>query len=162
MRQHAGLIKPRGRVLDVAAGSGRNASWLATQGFMIEAVDRDEAALQSMHGVSGIHTRIADMDAGAWLYQGQRFDAIIVCRYLYRPLFPALTESLEPGGVLIYETFMQGHEAYGRPQNPAFLLKPDELLQTFIPPLRLAAFEQGYFEPENAVLQRICAIKSHD
>lgn len=129
---------------------------------MVNAVDRDVAALQSMHGVDGIHVKFADIEADGWPYLRQEFDAIIVCRYLHRPLLPALIPSLGAGGVLIYETFMRGHETYGRPQNPAFLLKSDELLQAFVPPLQQVAFEQGYFASENAVLQRICAIKPDD
>ena len=34
---------------------------------------------------------------------------------------------LAPGGVLVYETFLQGHERFGRPRNPDFLLRPGEL-----------------------------------
>ena len=160
LRRHADLIKPQGRVLDMASGSGRNARWLAAQGFEVEAVDRDEAALLSMQSIRNINTRVADLENKAWPYHGQKFDAIVVCRYLHRPLLPLLPECLKEDGVLIYETYMQGHEVYGRPQNPDFLLKPNELLQTLMPELLPVAFEQGYNEAEHAVLQRICAIHS--
>lgn len=155
---HAQHIKPAGQVLDVAAGSGRNARWLAQQGFSVEAVDRDAEALASMKGVDNIHLRLADIENDAWPYAGQQFDAIVVCRYLHRPLFLALSESLKAGGVMIYETFMQGHEAYGRPTNPDFLLKQDELLQVFSPSMEIIAFEQGFeTSPKAAMMQRLCA-----
>lgn len=158
--RHAQHIRPQGRVLDVAAGSGRNARWLAQQGFRVEAVDRDAEALASMQGSAGITTRIADIENSAWPYAGQKFDAIVVCRYLHRPLLPLLTVNLATQGVLIYETFMQGHEAYGRPQNPDFLLHSNELLHVFAADLTVIAFEQGKLEQTPpAVLQRICAVK---
>lgn len=159
LQRHVRLIKPRGRVLDIAAGSGRNARWLAAQGFEVEAVDRDESALQSMQGITNIRTRIADLENGDWPYREQKFDAVIVCRYLHRPLLPLLPDCLEPDGVLVYETFMQGHEAYGRPHNPDFLLEPDELLLALTPALTPVDFEQGFNEAEHAVLQRVCAVK---
>ncbi|HZV98407.1 MAG TPA: class I SAM-dependent methyltransferase [Methylophilaceae bacterium] len=159
--RHAGLIRPGGRVLDVAAGSGRNTCWLAGLGLQVEAVDRDEAALHSMLGIANIQTRVADLENSAWPYAGEKFDAIVVCRYLYRPLLPLLAQCLAPQGVLIYETFMLGHEAYGRPQNPDFLLKPNELLEVFMPVLKPVAFEQGLIrEPQAAVIQRICAVEN--
>lgn len=157
---HAQHIKPAGSVLDVAAGSGRNTRWLAQQGYKVEAVDRDQQALESMQGVENIHLHITDIENADWPYSGQEFDAILVCRYLHRPLFPLILQSLAPQGVLIYETFMQGHEAYGRPSNPDFLLRENELLEVFKNDLEVIAFEQGYFEkPKPGMLQRICAKK---
>lgn len=156
----ASLIKPHGRVLDLACGTGRNTRWLAEQGWQVEAVDRDAAALASMQGLTNITTRQADLENAAWPYTGQMFDAIVVCRYLHRPLLPLLANSLTTQGILIYETFMQGHEVYGRPQNPDFLLKSNELLQVFMPDLTIIAFEQGKLEQSPpAVLQRICALR---
>jgi hypothetical protein len=82
-----------------------------------------------------------------------------VTNYLHRPLFPALERSVADGGVLIYETFMSGNQRYGKPSNPAFLLRPGELLDAF-PALRPAGFEQGCVEtPKKAVVQRLCAIR---
>ncbi|HEU4707946.1 MAG TPA: class I SAM-dependent methyltransferase [Methylophilaceae bacterium] len=158
LKRYAYLIKPPGCVLDIAAGSGRNSRWLAAQGWQVEAVDVDAAALQTMAGVPGIATRVADLEQGPWPYAERKFDAIVVCRYLHRPLLPLLAASLEPGGVLIYETFMQGHEAYGRPKNPDFLLRPNELLEAFAGELLPHAFEQGLDVARQAVVQRICAV----
>ena len=160
VKRHARIIKPQGSVLDVAAGNGRNARWLAEQGFTIQAVDRDEVALASMQGVANITTHVADLENAPWPYVGLQFDAIIVCRYLFRPLFAQLMESLASEGVLIYETFMQGHEALGRPKNPQFLLFPSELLKVFVPPLHPVAFEQGFDSFQHAIVQRACLVKT--
>ena len=75
-------------------------------------------------------------------------------------LFGLLEASLAEGGVLIYETFMMGNEKFGRPSNPAFLLRPGELLDAF-KALTLVAFEQGIVErPKKAAIQRLCAIRA--
>ena len=68
-------------------------------------------------------------------------------------------DALGEGGVLLYETFMAGNERYGRPSNPAFLLRPGELLEAF-KALRVLGFEEGPVErPRPAVTQRICAAR---
>lgn len=152
------LIRPGGAVLDMACGSGRHAVWLAELGYTVEAVDRDASVLLPLSDLPNIHPRLADLEAGAWPYAGRKFDAVIVTRYLHRPLLPLLPLILTQGGVLIYETFMLGHERFGRPRNPDFLLRPDELLEAFSSSLEVVAFEQGEIgEPAPAVVQRICA-----
>lgn len=155
--RHAPLIPAGGTLLDLASGSGRNARWLAAQGFRVTAVDRDAKALAAMAGVPGITAVEADLENAPWPLPGRRFDGIVVCRYLHRPLLPVLADSLAPGAILLYETFMHGQEQIGRPRNPDFLLAPDELLQAFAT-LQTIAFEQGCFEePDSAWVQRICA-----
>jgi SAM-dependent methyltransferase len=160
--RHAPLIRPGGTVLDLACGSGRNARWLAEQGWGVEAVDRDEVAIAGLQQIAGLHAFQADLENAPWPFAGRTFDGIVVCRYLYRPLLPLLAESLATSGVLIYETFMLGQEKFGRPQNPDFLLKPNELLDVFAGRLAINAFEQGVVElPKPMVTQRICAIRGN-
>lgn len=154
------MIRLGGQVLDLACGYGRNAHWLARQGWQVLAVDRDPEALATLTGMPGIAALQADLEGAPWPLAGRRFDGIVVCRYLHRPLLPTLLESMAAGGVLIYETFMDGQETLGRPHNPDFLLRQDELLTTCKESLQVVAFEQGIFnEPEPAFLQRICAVR---
>lgn len=156
----AHLIPSGGEVLDLACGNGRSARWLARQGWSVLAVDRDTDALAGLHGQAGIRVLQADLETGCWPLAGRRFAAIVVCRYLHRPLLPLLAASLAEGGVLIYETFMQGQERLGRPRNPDFLLRPGELRLAYTGILDIVAFEQGEFaEPQAALLQRLCARK---
>jgi SAM-dependent methyltransferase len=147
----ASLVE-RGPVLDVASGSGRHAAFFAKRGLEVVAVDREA---QSIPGVRFVQ---ADLEDGSpWPFAGQRFGAVVVTNYLHRPLFRAIEASLDDGGVLIYETFMAGNERFGKPSNPAFLLRPGELLEAF-PRLTVVAFEQGVVErPKPAALQRLCA-----
>lgn len=147
-------------MLDLACGSGRNTRWLAEQGWQVQAVDRDEAAIAGLQNIPGVQAFAADVENSPWPFAGQQFDGIVVCRYLHRPLLPKLAEALAPGGVLIYETFMQGQEKFGRPQNPDFLLRPDELYEAYGRILSVVAFEQGIAEtPKPVMIQRLCAVR---
>lgn len=152
----AAMIRPGGIVLDVATGAGRHAKWLSLKGFEVEAVDRDLSAFSD--APAGVRLTQADIESGPWPYDGRRFDAIVATHYLHRPLLPRLVDSLEPGGVLIYETFAQGNERFGKPSNPAFLLAPGELLEAVRGRLRVLAYEDLVVEvPRPAALQRIAA-----
>jgi SAM-dependent methyltransferase len=151
---------PAGEVLDLACGGGRHARLFASRGHPVLAVDRDPQALALAAG-PGITTFEIDLEAeGArWPFEPGRFAGIVVTNYLYRPLFADLVKSLAPDGVLIYETFALGNEAFGKPSNPAFLLRPGELLELAAQGgLRVLAFEDGIVaRPKPARVQRLCA-----
>jgi SAM-dependent methyltransferase len=152
------LIPPGGRVLDLAAGSGRHARLLLDQGFRVHAVDRDTAALQHLAGPR-CEVQAIDLEAGDPWPLDAGYAGIVVTNYLHRPLLPAIVGALAPGGAVIYETFAQGNERFGRPRNPDFLLRPGELLEAFAT-LTVGAFEQGEIAlPYPAIVQRIAAVK---
>ncbi|MDR5804562.1 class I SAM-dependent methyltransferase [Caballeronia sp. LZ001] len=154
------LIAPGASVLDVASGSGRHARWLAARGHAVLAVDRDADALASMSALPDIATLCADLEGAPWpLAGGRTFGAVVVTRYLHRPLFTHLIHALAPGGALIYETFAAGNQTVGKPSNPAFLLEPGELLEAVRGRLRVIAYEDGFVDaPHPAFVQRICAV----
>ena len=156
VRRWMTLIRPGGEVLDVAAGAGRHARLLAQMGFEVEAVDRDASLFAEPP--AGVNVLQADLEAGPWPYPGRRFDAIVVTNYLHRPLLPTLVDSLEPGGLLVYETFARGNEKFGKPSNPAYLLAPGELLEAVRGKLRVLAFEDLVVsDPRPAAIQRLAA-----
>ena len=156
----AHLIAEGSRVLDLAAGEGRHARFFAARGCAVLAVDRDAAALAAVADLPRVETRPLDLETGHWPLPGERFDAIVVVNYLHRPLFPHLFAALAADGVLLYETFARGNEAYGRPSRPDFLLEPDELLRLVAGRLAVVAFEQGHVAgaERGAVVQRIAAV----
>ena len=156
------LVPVGGEVLDLACGSGRHARLLAGLGHRVEAVDRDAAALAQLTGVKGISVRVADLEHGPWPYVGRRFSGIVVTNYLHRSLLPLIEGALASDGVLIYETFMLGNERFGRPSNPDFLLRSQELLEMALAAgLRVVGYEEGEIVvPKPAVVQRLCAIKT--
>jgi SAM-dependent methyltransferase len=160
VRRFAPLIRPGGRVLDLAAGSGRHTSLLRRLGHAVVAADRDISALTEFADDPAVALVATDLEDGSpWALDGG-YDGIVVTNYLHRQLFSTLREALAPGGILIYETFMIGNERFGRPSNPAFLLRPGELMEAFGRDLTVIAFEQGIVErPKPAAIQRIAAVK---
>ncbi|EON12191.1 bifunctional 2-polyprenyl-6-hydroxyphenol methylase/3-demethylubiquinol 3-O-methyltransferase UbiG [Pandoraea sp. SD6-2] len=159
----AHLIPSGARVLDLACGHGCHARWLAARGAQVTAVDRDEVALATMSMLANVTTLAADLEGAPWpLAEGATFDAVVVTNYLHRPLLSHIAASVAPGGVLIYETFAQGNERYGKPSNPLFLLAPGELLDTArTADLRVVAFEDVTLPaPRAACVQRLCATRA--
>lgn len=154
VRRFAPLIRPQGRVLDLAAGGGRHTVLLRELGHTVTAVDRDVSTLAADFADD------SDCSIHALDLESRDYDGIVVTNYLHRPLFPSLAAALAPGGILIYETFAMGNERFGKPSNPEFLLRPGELLVAFGTALAVIAFEQGMIEhPRPAVVQRIAAVK---
>ena len=158
-----------GHVLDLAAGRGRHIRLARSRGWRVTGVDREASALAALAalaaGDDGITALEIDLEAGDTAGTAQAlaaagpFDIVIVCNYLHRPLLSHLPALLTPGGRLIYETFMAGNEAYGRPRNPDFLLRPGELLTAFGRGLTVLAFEQGFTgEPSPRVVQRFAGV----
>lgn len=154
MQRWAPLIKPRGTVLDVACGSGRHLRWLHAQGFAVTGVDRDAAAVEPLQSLGRVI--VADIENAAWPFEGETFDAVIVTNYLWRPLLSTIVASVAPGGVLIYETFAAGNQAFGKPSNPNFLLHPGELLWACAT-LHVVAYEDGLLDGPMRRVQRIAA-----
>ena len=152
----------KGTILDVAAGRGRNALYLASLGFAIDAIDRDEQALLELADLAkqrqltnvciqpinleqeAIRTAVLDNER-----YNDRYDGVLVFFYLYRPLFPALIRALKPGGVLIYETFLiDNHFHYQHPRRKEFCLEHNELLR-LTQRLRILQYEEGQHEEDH-------------
>jgi SAM-dependent methyltransferase len=147
-------------VLDLACGTGRHLRLFLAAGHPVVGIDRDLERVRDLGAVAGVELIERDLETGDDPGLGEAsFEGIVVTNYLVRPLFPALLAALAPGGVLIYETFAQGNERFGRPRNPDFLLAPGELRER-TRGLEELAYEHGEVERADggrAVVQRICA-----
>lgn len=152
----AGLVPAGAAVLDIAAGKGRHTRFFAERGHPVTAVDRDVSGLAAADTIEII---AADLEDGSpWPLAGRKFGAVVVTNYLHRPLFPVLLDSVGPGGVLLYETFMIGNERFGKPSRPEFLLNDGELLELVRGCFSVIAYEARMIsEPKMAMVQRIVA-----
>jgi SAM-dependent methyltransferase len=119
------------RALDVAMGRGRHVLALASAGWRAFGVDQRLDAVRDAHekaraaGVA-ISAWVADLTAAP--LPRSAFDLIVVTRYLQRDLFPALRETLKPGGFVVYETFtIRQRERGTGPTSAAYLLEEGEL-----------------------------------
>ena len=153
--QWAGLVPPDATVLDLAAGRGRHALFFAERGHKVVAVDRDIGRLPAHPGIEPLATDLED--GSPWPLPGRCFGAVVVTNYLHRPLMSALLETIEPGGVLLYQTFMIGNERFGKPSRPEFLLKDGELLELVRGAFSVTAYEARLVSDPMAMVQRIAA-----
>ena len=152
------LIPPHSQVLDVACGAGRHMRYLQAQGHSLLGVDRNDEALAAASAWG--QTLQADIENGPWPLPGRQFGAVMVTNYLWRPLWPQILASVQTGGVLLYETFAQGHETVGRPSRADFLLTPGELLHmAHQGGLRVIAYEDGFMAEPERFVQRMAAVR---
>lgn len=133
LKEHLHLL-PKGRVLDIAIGEGRNGVFLATKGFQVIGIDISETGLEKAktlakeQGVS-IETKIVDLETHP--LKPETYDVILCTYYLQRNLFPQMINALKPGGMVLVETYTMGHLNYNPYFKPEYLLEKNELLNYF-------------------------------
>lgn len=142
---------PRGRALDVACGKGRNALYLAAQGFDVTAVDVSPVALaagrrRAEERSLAITWQQADLDN--FEFDERSFDLVINFNFLQRSLMPRLLAAVKRGGFFIFETFLIDQQAVGHPHNPDYLLRHNELLH-YCRELRVLFYREGKFRDGN-------------
>ncbi|NGZ03103.1 MAG: dihydroneopterin aldolase [Nitrospira sp. WS238] len=141
-----------GKVLDVAAGTGRHTLFLASLGYQVEAVDRDSQALTHLssaaqaRNLTTITTRTVDLEPLSPqrpTLEQSAYDVILVFFYLTRPLFPHIMDALKPGGLLLYETFLiDNHLLHQHPRRREFCLLHNELIR-LTSDLRVLYYDEG-------------------
>ena len=124
---------PRGRALDVACGAGRNALYLAANGFSVTAIDISRVALDRARRAAAQRSlevswlcEDLDGDPERALPAGA-FDLIVWVRYVHRSLMPHLVARLADGGALLCEQHLATDAAVAGPTSPGFRLAPGEL-----------------------------------
>lgn len=157
LKRWSHVFKSQSCILDLACGWGRHALWLRSLGMDVLALDRDEEALAHLKAL-GIQTLKADLENAPWPLSPTQFDGIVVNNYLWRALWPHLLASVKAGGFVIYETFCEGHQAYGKPSRSDFLLQSGELLQVF-KDFKILGYEEGLLAQPTRYVQRIIAQK---
>jgi len=128
-------LKP-GRALDLACGPGRHAIFLAAHGWKVTAVDFSRVAIHTLQqrardaGVT-LDARVADLELHEFRIEPGAYDLICVFYYLQRNLFPAIRAGVKPGGTITAAIHLNDGKPGAKPRNPAFLLEPGELRESF-------------------------------
>lgn len=146
LTENAHLLPERGNALDLACGLGGNALFMAKRGLQVVAWDYSRVAIEQLnqlaeHQKVSLQAEVRDvvMDPP----EGQSFDVIAVSHFLDRSIISDLINTLKPGGLLFYQTFVQEKVNDTGPGNPDFLLKPNELLELFSSLRKLVYREEG-------------------
>lgn len=144
--ENLSLLESQGgnnRVLDLACGSGRNGLVLVKKNIAVTFADNNTESLNRVaHTIENLtaadpgtaKAEIWNVDleqCGTNPLAGRHFDAVLVFNYLHRPLMPAIKKIIPKAGLIFYETFTVRQTKFGKPTNPDFLLKENELLETF-------------------------------
>ena len=154
------IDKKKIQVLDFASGFGRHSTTLAKQGKIVTAIDKDQQKLNAYKNFENINTICFDLEnKEKWPLIEQGYDIVIVTNYLYRPRIKDLANLVNQNGHILYETFSQGNEKYGRPKNLKYLLKERELIEVFQKKFDVIEYFNGYNkEPKESYIQR-CNLK---
>ena len=163
--EHVELFTPeniRGPVLDLACGKGHNGVFLASMGLQVVLADVSEEALDQARLLAQKNkaaARIWQVDLeeeGSNPLSQDTYGAVLVFRYLHRPLMPCIRKALVLGGVLLYETYTKDQPRFGRPKNPDHLLNTGELLDWFKEWKVLHYFEGIKGSPDRSIAQIVC------
>ncbi|OGP65998.1 MAG: SAM-dependent methyltransferase [Deltaproteobacteria bacterium RBG_13_53_10] len=154
--------RPDGPVLDLASGDGHNGLFLAAKGLPVILADRsDEALSRAKEKTDRIQGKVTiwktDLErAGENPLKEAEYSAILVFRFLHRPLMPCIRKALRTGGFLVYYTYTVDQAQFGKPRNPDFLLKPGELINWFKDWHVLHHFEGIQENPRRAIAEIVC------
>ena len=148
LKRHIHLL-PKGRALDVATGEGRNAVFLAQNGFDVDAVDISQKGLKKARKLARekrvkINTFLVDLDR--FHIEKERYDLVANFYFLKRRLIPRIKKGLRKGGKVIFETYLLEHRTLGTggPKQAKYFLKPNEPLRLFRN-FRILFYREGIF-----------------
>ena len=146
-------LLPRGLALDLACGKGRNALYLAENGFEVVAMDVSAVALAEGKRAAeekrlSIEWRQTDLEQ-IELEEGG-YDLIVDFNYLQRSLMAQIKRAVRRAGYVVFETYLADQKEIGHPKNPAFLLARNELLEIFRD-FRILYYREGRFADAGAI-----------
>ena len=142
-------LLPKGRALDIATGEGRNAAFLAQEGFEVDAVDISQKGLRKARELArekGGKVNLSLVDLDHYQIEKDRYDLIADFYFLERRLVPKIRKGLKRGGRVIFETYILEHRTLGTggPRQAKYFLKPNELLR-FFRGFRILFYREGIF-----------------
>lgn len=144
LEANAHLLPPAGLALDLACGLGGNALFLARRGFRVSAWDISPVAVARLSAWAaelGLEIEAEACDVEAKAFPTAASEVVVVSRFLCRSLVQTLLDSLKPGGLLFYQTYVSAKPNSVGPGNPDFLLLENELPSLFAD-LRLVFYRE--------------------
>ena len=158
LKKNVALL-PKGTVLDVAMGEGRNGVYLATKGFDVTGLDISKTGLKKAETLAAdlgvkITTIVADLEQ--YQLDPNTYDVIICTYYLQRNLFPQMISSLKPGGMALVETYTLDHKKYQPDFPQEYMLNRNELLTLFqgLTVIRYQAVDDGQAAYASILVQK--------
>ncbi|MGB9082159.1 MAG: methyltransferase domain-containing protein [Desulfuromonadaceae bacterium] len=127
-------LSPGPDALDIACGEGRNSIFLAQHGFRVVGLDISDSGLakgRSRAQAMGVDVDFRRVDLDDGIIEGT-YDLVLNFNFLLRELIPSEVASLNPGGLLLFDTIMAS-ELLLQSHSPAYLLQPGELKRIFAP-----------------------------
>jgi tellurite methyltransferase len=148
LKKHIRLLS-KGRALDIASGEGRNAVFLAQNGFEVDAVDISEKGVRKAKKLArekGVKMNTFLVDLDQYPIEKERYDLIANFYFLRRRLIPRIKKGLKKGGRVVFETYLLEHRTLGKggPKQAKYFLKPNELLRLF-EDFRILFYREGIF-----------------
>ena len=153
LRENLALL-PAGRILDVAAGRGRNVPLLLSRARTVVAADVSATGLRLVGDPRALRVCM-DLDAPG--FRDGSFDGVVCVSFLDRRLFPAFARWLRPGGVLLFDSFRIDPRGMGHPRNPEHRLGHNELLR-LLRDWRVLRYREGEVASADARSYRSSAV----
>ena len=158
-------ILVKGKALVLAMGEGRNAVFLAGNGFEVDGCDISDKAIEKsklLASQSGVALNAFVADLEEYKIPAEKYDLITCFYYTQMDLIPQIKEGLRKGGMVMFETYSIDQLKYGKdapgPKNPAYLLKHNELLDSFRD-FRILYYREGEIAENKSVVSLIAQKK---
>lgn len=136
LKEHINIL-PKGKALDIAMGEGKDAVFLAKNGYEVDGCDISEVAIKKAYKLAeenNVKINALVVDLEKYEITEGKYDLITCFYYLQRSLIPQIKKGLKVGGMIVFETYTVDNPKLGfpyGPKNEAFLLKHNELLDFF-------------------------------